>query len=132
VVAVDSSEAMLEVAAGVLGPYAELCHQRLEDPLPGGPFDLIVSALALHHLDIEGKADLFGRIAERLVPGGRFVMGDVVVPSGPVAHPAPLDPSVDFPDSADDLLDSLRRAGLHPNMRWTDGDLVVIAAHRAA
>jgi hypothetical protein len=29
------------------------------------------------------KADLFARIAARLRPGGRFVLGDVVVPEDP-------------------------------------------------
>lgn len=131
-VAVDASETMLKIAAGVLGSKVEFRHQRLDDPLPGGQFDLVVSALAVHHLDREGKADLFARIAEQLVRGGRFVMGDVVVPGRPVAHPAPLDPTVDFPDSVADLLDSLREAGLKPSLRWADGDLAVIAADLAA
>src|SRR5262245_62724772 len=39
---------------------------RLEDPLPQGPFDLVVSALAVHHLDAASKADLFRRIAATL------------------------------------------------------------------
>jgi tRNA (cmo5U34)-methyltransferase len=130
-VAVDASETMLEIVTAVLGSSVELRHQRLDDPLPGGPFDLVVSALAVHHLDREGKADLFARIAEQLARGGRFVMGDVVVSDRLVAQPAPLDPGVDFPDSVDDLLDSLRQAGLEPSLRWADGDLAVIAADLA-
>jgi tRNA (cmo5U34)-methyltransferase len=38
---------------------------RLEDALPVGNIDLVVSALAVHHLDGAGKADLFARIAAR-------------------------------------------------------------------
>ena len=132
VVAVDASEAMLRIAADVLGAQAELRQGRLEDPLPEGPFDLIVSALAVHHLDGAGKADLFTRIAERLAPRGRFVMGDVVLVEASVAHPAPLDPTVDFPDRVDDLLRWLRHAGLEPTVRWADSDLAVIAAVPAA
>lgn len=128
VVAVDASEAMLRVAADVLGSQADLRRGRLEDPLPAGPFDLIVSALAVHHLEGQAKANLFVRIAERLAPGGCFVMGDVIRPEAPVAHPAPLDPTVDFPDRVDDLLHWLLRAGLQPTVRWADGDLAVIAA----
>jgi SAM-dependent methyltransferase len=56
---------------------------RLEDALPVGNIDLVVSALAVHHLDGAGKADLFARIAARRRSGGRFVLGDVVVPDDP-------------------------------------------------
>jgi hypothetical protein len=37
---------------------ADLRVGRLQDPLPQGNFDLVVSALAVHHLDGAGKADL--------------------------------------------------------------------------
>ena len=56
---------------------------RLEDALPVGNIDLVVSALAVHHLDGAGKADLFARIPARRRSGGRFVLGDVVVPDDP-------------------------------------------------
>src|SRR5947209_15510596 len=46
---IDASEAMLERARGRL-PDADLRQARLEDPLPDGPFDLVVSVLAVHHL----------------------------------------------------------------------------------
>jgi tRNA (cmo5U34)-methyltransferase len=45
----------------------------LGDPLPEGPFDAVVSGLAIHHLTHEGKQDLFKRIAGVLRPGGLFV-----------------------------------------------------------
>jgi tRNA (cmo5U34)-methyltransferase len=57
---VDESSEMLEHARHAL-PGADLLVARLEDPLPEGPFDLVVSALAVHHLDGPGKADLFRR-----------------------------------------------------------------------
>src|SRR5262245_14844460 len=60
VVGIDESESMLSVA-GDLVAGADLRVSRLEDALPDGPFDLVVSALAVHHLDGPGKADLFGR-----------------------------------------------------------------------
>ena len=37
-------------------------------------------------------------------------------------------PAEDMPDRIGDLLDSLRRAGLRPEVRWAENDLVVIAA----
>src|SRR5262245_43728121 len=57
-IGIDSSEAMLARARERL-PGADLRLQRLEDELPSGPFDLVVSALAVHHLDGAGKRELF-------------------------------------------------------------------------
>jgi len=71
-VGVDESSAMLDHARRAL-PAADLRTARLEEPLPQGPFDLVVSALAVHHLDGPGKADLFRRVASVVVPGGRVV-----------------------------------------------------------
>ena len=61
-------------------------------PCPTGPFDLVTSALAVHHLDADGKRDLFARIAAALAPGGRFVLGDVIVPEDPADATIPLTP----------------------------------------
>ncbi|MEX5712639.1 class I SAM-dependent methyltransferase [Parafrankia sp. FMc6] len=71
-VVLDESAAMLDRARARL-PTAHLHVSRLQDPLPAGPFDLVVSALAVHHLDGPAKADLFTRVAAVLRPGGRFV-----------------------------------------------------------
>ena len=54
----------------------ELRVGRIEEPLPEGPFDLVTSALCVHHLDGAGKADLFapgppGAGAGRAVRAGR-------------------------------------------------------------
>ena len=57
------AEAMLDRARERL-PDADLRASRLEDPLPEGPFDLVVSVLAVHHLDGDGKRDLFTRVAQ--------------------------------------------------------------------
>jgi tRNA (cmo5U34)-methyltransferase len=119
---------MLDAAASVLGERAELRLGRLEDPLPDGPFDLIVSAFAVHHLDGTGKASLFQRVADRLSPGGRFVMADVVVADTPLQEPTPLSLDGDFPDRTNDLVDWMSRAGLKAKVRWVSGDLAVIAA----
>ena len=75
---------------------------RLEDPLPKCHFDLVVSALAVHHLPAAGKADLFARIASALRPGGTFVLGDVVVPEQSEDQVTPLEDGFDLPDRLDD------------------------------
>jgi tRNA (cmo5U34)-methyltransferase len=122
-VAVDASAEMI-AASGMSG---DLRVGRLEDPLPGGPFDLVVSALAVHHLDGAGKRNLFAGIAGVLAPGGRFVLGDVVVADEQVT---PLSEGFDLPDRVDDQLTWLRDAGFEPRVTWTWKDLAVIAADR--
>jgi tRNA (cmo5U34)-methyltransferase len=127
-VGIDESESMLAVArAGLDG---DLRVGRLEDPLPPGPFDLVVSALAVHHLDGAGKRDLFGRIHDALEPGGRFVLGDVVVPERPEDAITPLTPGFDHPDRLEDVLRWLDEAGLPGDVLWQRQDLAVVCAGR--
>ena len=127
-VGIDAGERMLAIARGVLGPAAELRQARLEDALPDGPFDLAVSALAVHHLDRAGKADLAARVRAVLAPGGAFVVGDVIVPDDPADAVTPLDRSVDLPERLPDLLAALRQGGLTPSVTWRDRDLAVVLA----
>lgn len=128
-VGVDASDEMLDHARALL-PDATFVVGRLEDPLPGGPYDLVVSAFAVHHLDGDGKADLFHRIARCLRPGGRFVLCDVVVPTAPVRDAIPLDDEIDRPNTLDDQLGWLRAAGLDPSVLLERGDRVVVTADR--
>jgi hypothetical protein len=55
------------------GDAADLRVSRLQDPLPEGNFDLVVSALAVHHLDGAGKVDPFCP-RRRPAPAGRTVV----------------------------------------------------------
>ena len=43
-----------------------------------GPYDAVVSALAIHHLTDDDKRNLFGRIYDGLRPGGCFINADQV------------------------------------------------------
>jgi tRNA (cmo5U34)-methyltransferase len=90
---------------------------RMEDPLPDGPWDLVVAVLSVHHLPAAGKRDLFRRVREQ---SRSLVLGDVVAADEPVA---PIDPDHDFPDSIDDL-----RAWSGGELRWRGDDLAVLAA----
>ncbi|MGH3080842.1 MAG: class I SAM-dependent methyltransferase [Gaiellaceae bacterium] len=123
-VGIDESEAML-AAADIPG---DLRVSRLEDPLPEGPFDLVVSCLAVHHLDAEGKQDLFRRIAGVLRPGGRFVLADVVIPTRPEDAVTPTTPGFDRPDPLEPQLEWLREAGFDPETTWTWKDLAIVRA----
>lgn len=130
-VAIDESEAMVAVASHRLAG-ADVRVGRLQEPLPDGPFDLVVSALAVHHLPPEQKADLFVRVANVLRVPGRFVLADVIVPADIADQVIPLEPGVDLPDAIDDQLRWLEDAGLAPSLVWQRKDLVVIAADRLA
>ncbi|HSC04301.1 MAG TPA: Sua5/YciO/YrdC/YwlC family protein [Solirubrobacteraceae bacterium] len=130
-VGVDENEQMLAVAGAQLPTErVELRVGRVEEPLPQGSFDLVTSALCIHHLDGSGKADLFHRVHDALVPGGLFVLGDVVVPVDPAEATTPLTPGYDRPSPLADQLGWLVDAGFEPSVAWQDGDLAVVAARR--
>ncbi len=75
----DGSEAMLAEAVARLGDAVGAVHiADMADPLPDGPFDAIVSALAIHHLDDLDKRRLFARAHQALVAGGAFVNAEQV------------------------------------------------------
>lgn len=125
---IDASAAMLAAARARLPGDADLRVQRLEDPLPEGPFDLVVSVLAVHHLDADGKRDLFTRVS-RLT--SNFVMGDVVVPERPEDAVIEIDWVYDLPSRIADQETWLREAGFddvatHP----VRPDLAVFVARR--
>jgi tRNA (cmo5U34)-methyltransferase len=124
-VGIDESEQMLAAA----GLDADLRVSRLEDPLPSGPFDLVVSCLAVHHLDADGKRDLYRRIAAVLRPGGRFVLADVVVPEREEDQVTPTTPGFDRPDPLDAQLRWLEEAGFEPETTWSWKDLAVVRAN---
>ncbi len=130
-VGVDQSEAMLAAARQRLaGVPVELRVAELTDPLPAGPFDLVVSALAVHHLDGPDKADLFARIAGVLGPGGRFVLGDVVIPVDPADAVTPVTDGHDRPSTLADQLGWLADAGFAAALTWSERDLVVVRAEQ--
>jgi tRNA (cmo5U34)-methyltransferase len=123
---IDASEPMLNRARERL-PNADLRLGRLEDPLPAGPFDLVVSVLAVHHLDADGKRDLFKRIA--LVTDA-FVLGDVVVPERPEDAVIEVDGVYDVPSSVPEQLSWLDEAGFDADASYVRPDLAVFVARR--
>lgn len=82
----DASAAMLDRARARFPGRADV-EFRVGDLAScelGGPWDAIVSALAIHHLEQEAKRDLFVRIRSALAPGGLFVNAEQVL--GPTAE----------------------------------------------
>ncbi len=90
---------------------------RMEDPLPDGPWDLVISVLSVHHLTDEQKRDLFRRVREQ---SRALVMGDVVIAEPQVT---PLEEGVDLPSRAGDLVE-----WCGGEVVWRADDLAVIRA----
>ncbi|MGH2896853.1 MAG: class I SAM-dependent methyltransferase [Solirubrobacteraceae bacterium] len=75
----DASEPMLALARRRLGDAVRAVHVAdMSGDLPAGPFDAVVSALAIHHLSHADKRALMGRIHGVLRPGGVFVNAEQV------------------------------------------------------
>jgi len=130
-IGIDSSDDMLAAARATLDPHrVDLRLGWIEDRLPAGPFDLVVSALAVHHLEGEGKAALFGRIHAALRPGGRFVLADVVVPERPEDAITPISADYDYPSTVAEQLRWLAAVGLSASTSWRRRDLAVMVADR--
>jgi len=126
-VGIDESPAMLAAARGMLpAERVRLLAARLQEPLPAGPFDLVASALAVHHLDPGEKADLVRRVRSVLTPGGRFTLADLVVPSDPADAVIEGTPGYDKPSTVADQLAWMITAGFEARVAWVLGDLAVI------
>jgi cyclopropane fatty-acyl-phospholipid synthase-like methyltransferase len=126
-VGVDASPEMLVQARSVLpAERVELRVGRLEDQLPDGAFDVLVSVLALHHLDGAGKADFFTRARAALAAGGLLVVGDVIVPEDPADAVTPIDGEYDKPSTVAEQLGWLRDAGFEASVAWSSRDLAVM------
>lgn len=89
---VDFSEEMLRVArrrfAGHPGRFEFRVMDYAREPLPGKPrgFDLVVSALSIHHLTHGDKRETFEKVHASLACGGRFVNADQVQGETPEAE----------------------------------------------
>ncbi|MEO8093230.1 MAG: class I SAM-dependent methyltransferase [bacterium] len=92
---------------------------RMEDPLPDGPWDLVVSVLTIHHLRAGGKKDLFRRVREQ---SRALVLGDVVEVA-PERRIASVTEGFDFPPAADDQAE-----WCGGEVVWEADDLAVIRA----
>lgn len=77
--AVERFAAMgLGVPEVVVGDYAEA--------LPEGPFDAVISAVSIHHLETALKARVLGMVAGRLARGGVFVNAEQVLGDTPAVE----------------------------------------------
>ncbi|MFN8161421.1 MAG: class I SAM-dependent methyltransferase [Solirubrobacterales bacterium] len=114
VVGLDSSPEMVFRARET---YDDVQLARMEDPLPDGPWDLVISVLSVHHLTDEAKRTLFRRVREQ---SRTFVLGDVVKAERQIT---PIDPAHDFPDTAAQLAE-----WCGGEVVWEADDLAVVRA----
>ena len=115
VTGLDSDPDMLFKAREVV---QEVSLARMEDPLPDGPWDLVLSVLSVHRLTDDQKQTLFRRVREQskaLVIGDFVSLGD---DRGETRVPGTA-----YPDSAEELA-----AWCDGKIVWTKDDLVVITA----
>jgi tRNA (cmo5U34)-methyltransferase len=81
---VDGAARMLEQARAVLGQQnVTYLEADLTDPLPEGPWDAVVSGLAIHHLSDSDKRSLMARIHAALSSEGVFVNAEQVAGPSP-------------------------------------------------
>jgi SAM-dependent methyltransferase len=92
-VAVDFSPAMLDAARARFTDRSDVqvVAHDLSDPLAGvagidGPFDVVVSSFAIHHLNDERKRELYSEVFALLRPGGVFANFEHVAAPTPRLH----------------------------------------------
>lgn len=113
VIGLDSSPDMVFYARA---EYDDVQLARMEDPLPDGPWDLVIAVLSLHHLTDDQKHTLFRRVREH---SRSLVIGDIVRAEPQVTQ---LHAENAY-DSAEDLAD-----WCDGEVVWTEGDLAVVRA----
>ena len=114
VVGLDSSP---EMVFRLREEYDDVMLARMEDPLPDGPWDLVIGVLSVHHLSDPQKQVLFRRVREQ---SRALVIGDVVKAEPQIT---PIDPEFDFVDSAEQLAE-----WCGGEVTWTADDLAVVRA----
>jgi SAM-dependent methyltransferase len=119
-VALDHNPAMLEaLRARFEGEdRVGVVDHDLTVPLPDteGTFDAVVSALAIHHLDVTRRGELYREIRGLLRPGGVFADLDLVRSASEVLHDRFIErvPWQRHPDRAWD-----RHPSLTERLEWT-------------
>jgi SAM-dependent methyltransferase len=110
VLAVDISQAMLDQLARkteLAGKLEVFCQNILERPL-GRHVDLVVSAMAMHH--VEDTRALLQALRDHLVPGGRVALADLDTEAGDF-HPPGTEGVFHAGFARQTLVDLLREVG---------------------
>ena len=153
-VGLDGSEPMREIAADRMAAYGERFQFVMGDFVGGelppearGPFDVVVSSRAIHHVPSAAKQLLYAAIHRSLAPGGAFFNLDGARPPqadlSAVYRAAGGRPARSRPDeerarisghyfeTLDEQLDFLRAAGFAVvDCFWKRLDLVLIGGYK--
>jgi len=100
-VAVEFSSNMRDLAStrlSSLSARVRLLDQDLNAPLPEGPFELVVSFFAIHH--VENKQRLMENVFASLAAGGLFLYADITIGPDPELERSFLDGWVAFMQGA--------------------------------
>ena len=117
-VGLDFSKLMLEAAGRRFAgdERIELVRHDFAQPLPAlGSFDVVVSSMAIHHLEHARKRSLYGEVFELLEPGGVFANFEHVASATHRLHLAffaAIDEPLEHEDPSDRLLD------VETQLRW--------------
>ena len=117
-VGLDFSELMLDAARKRFGDddRVELVKHDLVVPLPAlGRFDVVVSSMAIHHLEHERQRALYGEVFDVLKPGGVFANFEHVASATHRLHLAffaAINEPLEHEDPSDRLLD------VETQLRW--------------
>jgi len=148
----DFSPPMLDHARSRLAPYLDRCRYEERDFREpdwwqglGGPFDAVVSSLAIHNLaDPQFITRVYADVVRLLRPRGCFFNLELVLPAGPVleavdrrirADAAGLDPDTveteafghDDPRSLSNQIDWLWTAGYREvDCLWREGSMALL------
>jgi len=79
----DFSPRMLEQAHDLLGERVVTVTGDMYEGIPAGPWDAVISALAIHHMTDDGKRTVYEATYRELEPGGIFVNAEHVLGETP-------------------------------------------------
>lgn len=103
---------------GVRDLVKDVSLARMEDPLPDGPWDLVICVLSAHRLTNDQKQTLFRRVRQQ---SKSFVLGDFVALETGEGNTQVSGTA--YPDTATDLTE-----WSGGEVKWQGDDLVVVAA----
>jgi tRNA (cmo5U34)-methyltransferase len=163
----DLSDAMMEVGRERMARFGDRFHYHFGDVSGGdlpadlpGPFDLVVSSLAIHHVPTETKPAFFANLHRSIADGGCFIdldnmrtrdavirdlysgardaLGDARGPRPQRMQRAePREPRPEgegrreFPDAMEDIVAWLREAGFaHVDCLWKRLDYAMVGAFK--
>jgi len=135
------SVTLVDIAGGMLGeaekrfaaaglPAPEVMVADYTETLPAGPFDAVISAVSIHHLETGRKGRVLRFVTERLAQGGVFVNAEQILGDTPAAEAA-LDAEWEAAarrlGASDAVLEAARARMAHDRSETLDGNLALLA-----